>query len=173
MPNSKCGKDLWFWLLALLATVAYAIWYAFKDDFMSLFFRLCSGLKYLFCTFRRCRQNGYQDEILSSKCKNVQTIRIVDSGKSFRASVVTTQRKETINIQAAGDVDKGYFGIVTYFVQMAAVMKIHIEFSDIDNSQAFLDTIVKYIDKGLNLELTQLSFNVCPVVGLTTLGKHL
>ena len=84
------------------------------------------------------------------------------------------QSRETIDTDSQkDDVDKGYFGIVTYFVQMATVMKIHIEFSDIDNSQAFLDTIVKYIDKGLNLELTQLSFNVCPVVGLTTLGKHL
>ncbi len=71
------------------------------------------------------------------------------------------------------DVDKGYFGIVTYYVQMAAVITIQIEFSDIDKSESFLDQMVENIGIFLNIELTQMSYDVCPVVGLTTTGKHL
>ena len=71
------------------------------------------------------------------------------------------------------DVDKGYFGIVTYYVQMAAVIKIQIEFSDIDKSESFLDKMVENIGRFLNIELTQMTFDACPVVGLTTLGRHL
>ncbi len=69
--------------------------------------------------------------------------------------------------------DKGYFGIVTYYVQMAAVIKIQIEFSDIDESESFIDNIVNNIALFLNLELTQMTFDVCPIVGLTTVGKYL
>ncbi len=78
--------------------------------------------------------------------------------------------KDTIN---HADVDKGYFGIVTFYVQMAAFITIQIEFSDIDNSESYLDNIVKSIEWFLNMELTQLSFDVCPVLGLTALGKLL
>ncbi len=72
-----------------------------------------------------------------------------------------------------GDVDKGYFGIVTYYVQMAAVMKIHIEFSDIYESESYLDRIVNGIGTALNIELTQMTLiDVCPIVGFNILGKH-
>ncbi len=69
------------------------------------------------------------------------------------------------------DVDKGYFGIFSYYIQMAAIMKIHIEFSDVDKSDSFLDQIITIIGQFINIELTQLSFDVCPIVGLTTMGK--
>ena len=77
------------------------------------------------------------------------------------------------NDQDEDDADKGYFGIVTYYVQMAAVIMIEIEFSDIDKSQSYLDRIVNNIAIFLNLELTQMTFDICPIVGLTTVGRHL
>ncbi len=36
IPNSKCGDDHWFWLLAFLMMLAYTIWYTFKDDVMTI-----------------------------------------------------------------------------------------------------------------------------------------
>ncbi len=57
---------------------------------------------------------------------------------------------------------------------MAAEIMIQIEFRGIDESESFLDKITENIEWfGLNMELTQLPLDVCPVVGLTTLGKHL
>ncbi len=84
-----------------------------------------------------------------------------------------TSHEDTGDADEDDDVDKGYFGIVTYYVQMADVFLIQVEFSEVDNSESFLDTLVNNIARFLNLELTQVSFDVCPIVGLTTLGKHL
>ncbi len=51
-PDSQCGEDQWFWLIAILITVAYALWYTFKDDIFAMFFasikfmkKLCSASK--------------------------------------------------------------------------------------------------------------------------------
>ncbi len=77
-------------------------------------------------------------------------------------------------VEEEEDVDKCYFGILTYYVQIAAVMKIEIEFSDVSGSQNVLDKIIDYVDKSLNIELTQfLSFTVCPITGLTMFGRHM
>ena len=56
---------------------------------------------------------------------------------------------------------------------MAAVIRVQIEFSDIDKGESFLDKMVSNIGQFLNLELTKMSFDVCPIVGLTTLGTLL
>ncbi len=39
-PESLCGRDQWFWLVAILATMAYSIWYTLKDDVFAFFFFL-------------------------------------------------------------------------------------------------------------------------------------
>ncbi len=54
---------------------------------------------------------------------------------------------------------------------MVAVMKI--EFSDIDESESLVDQILRYVEMFFTFEISQLSFSVCPVEGLTALGKHL
>ncbi len=51
---------------------------------------------------------------------------------------------------------------------MVAIIMIKIEFSDIDNSESFLYIIVSRIEMFLNMELSQMSFDICPVLGLTT-----
>ncbi len=56
LPNSKCGRDQWFWLLAILAMLSYAFWYTFKDDFIFLFFHLFDGVKFLYSLMLRCRK---------------------------------------------------------------------------------------------------------------------
>ncbi len=47
-----------------------------------------------------------------------------------------------------------------------------IEFSEIDKSDSILDKIKENLSRFFNLELSKLSFQFCPIVGLTTLGKH-
>ncbi len=68
---------------------------------------------------------------------------------------------------------KGYFRIVTFYVQMSAAMKITIEFSDVDDSKSVLDYISDNIDRALNFALSDITLKFCPISDLTTRGKHI
>ncbi len=68
-------------------------------------------------------------------------------------------------------IDKGYFGIVTYFVQVHAVMKLSISLDSDRNLDNLLSRIKSYIELGLNFELTYFSNDTCALVGLTTTYK--
>ncbi len=144
LANTMCGKDQWFWLLAALASLAYALWYTLKDD---IFFTCFSLINKKF-------------KVLKSKLSH--NIYALEKDIDIKLSHKIVE-----------NIDKGYFGILTYFVQIAAVMHVQIEFSDIDKSKSFLDKIVQGIGTCLNAELTQITFDVCPIIGLTVLGKHL
>ncbi len=49
--NNQCGRDEWFWIVAILATIGYALWYTVKDEifaFLLLFpFRSLKLMKHL------------------------------------------------------------------------------------------------------------------------------
>ncbi len=178
--NTNCGNEDWFWLFAILVALAYALWYTLKDDIFHLFFGTITYIRHL-CNRPKSRGNiirpvpSNSGGSLTNIEENTATVEheTANNGKDE----ATSQNESDVTDDKEGDVDddvdKGYFGIVTYYVQMAAVITIQIEFSDIDQSESFVDKIVNNIARFLNLELTQLTFDVCPIVGLTTVGKHL
>ncbi len=139
VPNGQCGGDEWFWVLAVLGTIGYALWYTFKDDIFKL----------------------------------IQTI-----GTVVKNSLLDLKRMMFGNSEDPGepekppeDVNKGYFGIVMFFVQMSIAMKITIDFSDLDGGSSFTDQVTEYLTGLMNMDFTKFSFSVCPIIGLTTLGK--
>ena len=190
-PDSQCGGEHWFWIVAFLAALAYCLWYTFKDDVFSVFFATMSKLVRICSLSKSKNKESSSDEIsVGSNKSDVQGIK--NSGRilvPFGPKEVDPNEINSSNIEmeeikvdfpSVGDtnqdedVDKGYFGIVTYYVQMAAVIKIHIEFSDIYESESYLDRIVNGIGTALNIELTQMTLiDVCPIVGFNTLGKHI
>ncbi len=261
IPDSQCGGDQWFWLVAMLATLAYALWYSLKDDIFSLAFgtiisitRMCKqsnskinndtvemqpadSKSMSISSFQNsslqeidsiCSGKGDDVDHIKTKVKGVKdkndqkdvdltfdglrcgtpiskqsTSKTINdpveieqsNGKRFSIPSIQNSQPQGIDVLSTGigddvhhgysevievekensqkDADKGYFGIVTYYVQMAAIIKIQIEFSDIDKSEPFLDKIISNIGRFLNIELTQMSFDVCPITGLTTMGKQL
>ncbi len=69
------------------------------------------------------------------------------------------------------DVDFGYFGIATYYVQIAAGITLDFEF-DGSSSYADLDRFAGYINQFLNIEVTQFSSMAkCSFKGLTMVKK--
>ncbi len=70
-------------------------------------------------------------------------------------------------------VDKGYFGIVTYFVQIAGIMKISIYFEASDGGQNELDKLQSYLSRFLSVEISQIPLSICPFKGLDTEYKML
>ncbi len=135
LPNNVCGSNHWFWVLAVLAPLGYALWYILKDDILSLIW----------------------------------------SVPNYLIQSLTGQKPITDNSndQNSDVEDKGYFGIVTYYVQMNSIMRITVEFNETNQSTSVLDLISIYINRALNFELSEISFNFCPIPGLTIRGKHL
>ncbi len=161
-PDSHCGGNWWFWLFAFLSEMAYALWYTFKDDIFALYIAIFTYAEHW---YKRPNSKINVAQLNTSQSKS--------SLSCFSSLKNDTKCREHHKSYQKEDVDKGYFGIVTYYVQMTAVIKIQIEFSDIDKSDSFMDKIINNIGRFMNIELTQMSFDICPVVGLTTLGRHI
>ncbi len=64
----ECGKNIWFWFLAILATSAYAIWYTLKEDLLTLFLM---GIG--------CTKKLYRKVVLSQYISNNEWIPSIDS----------------------------------------------------------------------------------------------
>ncbi len=166
-PDGQCGGDQWFWFVAFLAAILYAMWYTFKDDIFGLFFAVINYVQ------KPCKMSKSNSTVPLEPITQDRNTSLVSSSNSSTSVNQTLNRTSSPNENDQEDIDKGYFGILTFYVQMTAVIKIQIEFSDIDQSESFLDTLANDIGRFLNIELTQINFDACPIVGLTTLGKHL
>ena len=69
------------------------------------------------------------------------------------------------------DVDKGYFGILTYFIQAAAMIRLSVGIDSPDNLTSIIQQIEHYIGLLLSIELSYVSYNLCPYEGITTYAK--
>ncbi len=69
------------------------------------------------------------------------------------------------------DVDKGYFGILTYFVQASATLTISVP-QESGFQGGLLLQINKYLGVLLSIEVTNISADLCPYVGLTLTKKY-
>ncbi len=71
------------------------------------------------------------------------------------------------------NINKGYFGIITYFIQTAAVLHVPVDFID-DSGQSALQKIKGMVDSILNVEVINYDVNhstICPFKGFTTRDK--
>lgn len=73
--------------------------------------------------------------------------------------------------ESVNNMDKGYFGIVTYFVQIKAVMTISNSGESTTSIKHIFDQIDSYIQLGLNFELAHVTSDLCVIPGLTTTQK--
>lgn len=67
--------------------------------------------------------------------------------------------------------DKGYFGIVTYFIQVKAVMVLSLSLSSGRTIDNMFKEVESYIEILLNFELSYISNETCAMKGLTTTHK--
>ncbi len=117
IPNSKCGNNQWYWWLACIASVAYALWYTFKDDTVSLLY-YCLNLKQkTTCTKKKQNdalpgneiteeENVHPMQIKIAKAKNISIKQdIKDKPKISGDSTLAKEKNKGMYV------DKGYFGI--------------------------------------------------------------
>ncbi len=161
--ESQCKDTQWFWLLMFMATVGYALWYTCKD----------LAFKFIFCFLKRlktschCRKyskdfNGKQLSLHGSKI-------IFNLSKLNKTQPLPPKNSHEDN-KSTTEVDKGYFGIIAYFIQIAEVIRIKTEFGHSDDGESFLNVMLTNIKTFLNVEY--ISFDACPIPGLTMLGRQ-
>ncbi len=69
------------------------------------------------------------------------------------------------------DQGKSYFGIMTYFVQASAAMRLHINFESERNINTFFSKIEAYTSIFLSIELSYFPADICSVKDLNTTEK--
>ncbi len=69
------------------------------------------------------------------------------------------------------EIDKGYFGIITYFIQVKTVMDLSISLDHTRSIHKVFAQIESYIKLGLNFELRFISNDACALMGLTATDK--
>ena len=80
--------------------------------------------------------------------------------------------RNRLNQENTEGVDRGYLGIVTYFAQASALMRIHVEFAKV-TTKSVLDTIEECTVKYLDFDVYQVELTVCPFSGINSLFKVL
>ena len=89
-------------------------------------------------------------------------------------SVLATKlfcRKESNKGSDSEDIDKGYFCITTYFVQASAMMRLSIMLDGIDSLTNIIQEVEKHTGLLLSIELSYVSFDICPYQGANTYDK--
>ncbi len=125
IKNEKCD-DHWFWILVVLAVVAYMLWYTLKNDI----FKIPAGVIRKMCRkFSQDRNHVYY-------------------------------------------IDKGYFGIMIYFVQVTVILRLTF-IEDTRKIAEIFSQIESYLTLGLSVEISLFSESVCPMKDLTTTQRFI
>ncbi len=191
VPDSECGKAHWFWIVAFLGTLFYAMWYTFLGNtfepfFNLLFIKTCKKLSQGTNKMKRAitvegpiinilsrsdDSNGNnKDGIDRNNCADKMTHQ--NTEKNIRG-INQNELGAPVSPQTKVYKNKGYFGIFNNFIQMAAAMKIKIEYGNGQNNQSLLDNMTNLVHSFVSVKLSEISSDVCPIVGLTTLGRHI
>ncbi len=82
------------------------------------------------------------------------------------------EKQKLMDSEDSEGVDRGYLGIITYFAQASGLMRVAVEFSQL-NTSGILDTIEEYTVKYLDFDVYEVDLQVCPFPGINALFKSL
>ena len=104
---------------------------------------------------------GFIEKLLSFRSYTVNSAKSIIS--------VTKQQNQSEN-----NVDKGYFDIMVYFVNIISLLKIKVEFQSGSDESGFLYDIEKYFTRYLDVDVQQVAnITICPFEGVTAVTKNL
>ncbi len=150
IADGNCGGP-WFWVLAVLSACLYVVWYSFKDIFFQTIVRLLKGL--------------FQVHSMMKRKVSLETF----STKPEKTSKQLYSNPHTSEIEPK--VDKGYFGILAYFVQASALMKIKLDLDQIVEQEFYIENVSRYLYQVLDINFAKLGDSFCPILGLSMTGK--
>ena len=147
VANDECD-DWWIWPLGFLLAASYLLWYMYKGKLMP---------------FTR----GFIERLLSFRSNRS----IVRSYENTRQTGEKSMIKQN---QSQNDVDKGYFDIIVYFVNIISLLKVKVEFQSGNDGTGLLYDIERHFTRYLDVDVQQVAnITVCPFDGVTAVTKNL
>ncbi len=154
VPNESCN-DWWVWPLGMILAISYLIWYMYKSEVLPGF------------------------EFVMIKIASYSTLK--SSSQKRAGDNFAVQNKEDKNNQAGKfskikkeRVDKGYFDIMVYFVNIISLLKVQVEFKSSSSQHDFFYDFERYFTRYVDVDMQQVStFSVCPFPGVGAITKSL
>ena len=153
VPNAEC-HDWWIWPASVFLAVSYLVWYMYKGQVAPTFEYLMVKLF------------SYQ-----SVPRNVIHVKEAPKRPDSRLKEPAEPVEDDIPKQR---VDKGYFDIIVYFVNIVSLLKVKVEFRSGTIGDGFLYDIEKYFTRYLDVDMQQVAnVTVCPFSGVNAELKYL
>ena len=153
IPDEKC-KDWWIWPAAVFLALSYLIWYMYKGD-------VFPGFEFLMIkvySYRSAKSN-----VIHVKSKEHLKDDPYDPSIPLEMKALKDRR-----------IDKGYFDIIVYFVNIISLLKVKVEFQTSHVGEGFLYNLEKYFTRYLDVDMQQVAnVTVCPFPGVNAVTKTL
>ena len=168
IPDDQCN-DWWIWPAAVLLATIYLFWYMYKGNIFPALERLI--LK-LYNHFRNKKKSyGTDNNTMSTFSSTVEN----NTGNSdVGRDIQTTAATPREDAAAVESVDRGYFDILVYFINIISLLSIKVEFETSDRTDSFLYNLEKYLTRYLDSDMQQIAnVTVCPFPGIDAFTKSL
>ena len=153
IPDERCN-DWWIWPAAIFLALSYLIWYMYKGDILP-------GFEFLMIkvySYRSAKSN-----VIHVKSKENLKDDPFDPSIPLKMKTLKGRR-----------IDKGYFDIIVYFVNIISLLKVKVEFQTSHVGEGFLYNLEKYFTRYLDVDMQQVAnVTVCPFPGVNAVTKTL
>ncbi len=87
-------------------------------------------------------------------------------------NIITKRKSKTCEQETqAEQTSPGYFGILIYFVQTASLLRLSVSQDETKLIEVIMQKTEKYINLVLSIELSDVSYDLCPFTGITLTQK--
>ena len=153
IPDEKC-KDWWIWPAAVFLALSYLIWYMYKGDVLP-------GFEFLM--LKVYSYQSAKSNVIHAKSKENPKNDPYDPSIPLEMKALKDRR-----------IDKGYFDIIVYFVNIISLLKVKVEFQTSHVGEGFLYNLEKYFTRYLDVDMQQVAnVTVCPFPGVNAVTKTL
>ena len=94
--------------------------------------------------------------------------------RSMKLEPYFPKQTENYDSNSSASVDKAYFDIMVYFVNIISLLKVKVEFQSVNRSDGFLYNVEKYFTRYVDVDMQQVAnVTLCPFQGIDAWTKYL
>ncbi len=179
VPDSQCDDD-WLWTVFAVSAFVYIIWYSYKGEIVGIIYGLprLTFRAVVQCVWKLIVRNtdgdptsNHQSEESNGEKPSLKNNTAVNAEEMVRESPDSQRGDDESNIGQSNEceaVDKAYFSIIVYFVNIMSILTIKVELSTgLNEAESLIyEIFMKYVMRFINLDVYRLPFNACPYSGI-------